>query len=61
MYRPTVVNDPDLAEGPSLWSDPWTRAGLIHPFFFVAPWLILCFLLASLPGSEIAYVAWGSA
>jgi len=35
------------------------RAGIIHPVFFVAPWVILCFLLASIPGSEVGAVAWG--
>ena len=54
-----MLEDDDLAAGsPSLWSDPWMRAGLIHPVFFVVPWVILAYLLASIPGSAIGSVAW---
>jgi hypothetical protein len=44
---------------PRWWSNPWVRAGLLHPALFVAPWVGLCLLLAARSGSDIDDVAWG--
>jgi hypothetical protein len=41
------------------WRDVWLRAGLLHPLLFVAPPVVLCLLLAELPGSDVDLVGWG--
>jgi hypothetical protein len=40
-------------------NDVWLRAGLLHPLLFVAPPVVLCLLIAALPGSDIDQVGWG--
>jgi hypothetical protein len=41
------------------WSNVWLRAGLLHPVLLVAPPVVLCRLIAALPGSDVDDVGWG--
>jgi hypothetical protein len=42
-----------------LWRNVWVRAGVLHPFLFVAPWVVLSAVVAAQPGSDLRYVGWG--
>jgi hypothetical protein len=41
------------------WGNAWLRAGLFHPVISVTPWVVVCVVLAHLPGSDVGDVSWG--